>query len=352
MLPVRGVHYDVGHQYAAAPGQGPGTSRPRFGRAGVAADMATIAGRLHANAVRIAGTDLSRLTVAAGLAVEAGLAVWFSPHPGDLARDDIVGYLAEAARTAEELRAGGGSVVMVAGCELSLFGAGFLPGATLGDRLDALTGAVPAPGLPDSFGRLPRLLNATLSRSAAAIRDVFRGQVTYASAPWEAVDWAPFDLVSVDLYRDSSNAAGYRDALRGYARAGKPVVVSEFGCCTYAGAADAGGAGFMIFDYDPESAAPRLKVPGLQRSEAEQARYLEELLAIFGQEGMHGAFWHTFAGWTFPYRPDPQGPGPDLDLGSFGLVKVIESASAGEPGCVLEPKEAFWALAAAYRSPA
>ncbi|HEU5388230.1 MAG TPA: hypothetical protein VFV73_20225 [Streptosporangiaceae bacterium] len=354
MLPVRGVHYDVGHEYA---GRGPGTTRPHFDQAGVAADMATIAGRLHANAVRVAGTDLSRLTVAAGLALEAGLAAWFSPHPADLAGDNIVAYLGEAARAAEGLRAAGGSVVMVAGCELSLFCAGFLPGATLEDRLGALTGAVPAPsGLHASLAELPRLLNATLGRGVAAIREHFRGPVTYASAPWEAVDWAPFDLVSVDLYRDRSNAAGYRDALRGYARFGKPVVISEFGCCTYAGAADAGGAGFMIFDYDPQPPALKLKVPGLQRSEAEQARYLEELLAIFDAEGMHGAFWHTFAGWAFPHRPEPrhpQDPPIDLDLGSFGLVKVIETASAGGQARTLEPKEAFWALAAAYRqSPA
>lgn len=54
------------------------------------------------------------------------------------------------------------------------------------------------------------------------------------------------------MYRDSSNAAGYRDLLRSYAGFGKPVVVSEFGCCTYEGAADAGGAGFMIFDRDTQ----------------------------------------------------------------------------------------------------
>ena len=348
MLPVRGVHYDVGHQYDAGLGQAPRSTRPHFERAGVEADMAMIAGQLHANAVRVTGTDLSRVTIAAGLALEAGLTVWFSPHPGDLAGDDIVSYLAEAACLAEDLRSSAGSMVMVAGCELSLFCAGYLPGPTLAARLDGLTGAAAAPGLQASFSELPRMLNATLGQSAAAIRDHFRGPVTYASAPWEAVDWSRFDLVAVDLYRDSSNAAGYRDSLRSYTRFGKPVVVSEFGCCTYRGAADAGGAGFMILDYDMQSLALKLTVTGLERSEAEQSRYLRELLAIFGEEGIHGAFWHTFAGWTFPHRPDPQA---DLDLGSFGLVKVIEDSSAGQDAGILEPKEAFSALAAAYRPP-
>ncbi len=63
------------------------------------------------------------------------------------------------------------------------------------------------------------------------------------------------------------------------------------------------------------------------------------MLAIFDEEGAHGAFWHTFAGWTFPHRPDPRS---DLDLGSFGLVKVIEAPSADKDAVVLEPKEALW----------
>jgi hypothetical protein len=346
MLHVRGVHYDVGHQYDAGQGQGPRSTRPHFDRAGVEADMAMIAGQLHANAVRVAGTDPSRIAIAADLALEAGLTVWFSPFPGDLAGDDVVSYLAEAARMAEDLRSSAGSVVMVTGCELSLFCAGYLPGPTLDARLDALTGASAVPDLQASFSELPRMLNTTLGQSVAAIRDHFRGPVTYASAPWEAVDWSRFDLVSVDLYRDSSNAAGYQDSLRSYTRFGKPVVVSEFGCCTYRGAADAGGAGFMILDHDTQSPALKLKVTGLQRSEAEQSRYLRELLAIFDEEGIHGAFWHTFAGWTFPHRPDPQA---DLDLGSFGLVKVIEDPSTNKDEFVLGPKEAFWALAAVYR---
>ncbi|MGH3626344.1 MAG: hypothetical protein ACRDRL_02710 [Sciscionella sp.] len=341
-LTVRGVDYDVGHHYE---GKGPGTTRPHFERHRVEADMVMIADELHANAVRIAGTDLSRLAIASGLALEAGLTVWFSPHPGDLAGDDVVSYLAEAASVAEELRSATGSVVMVAGCELSLFCAGFFPAPTLEDRLDALTGAAASTELRRYFSELPHQLGATLGQSAATIKHHFRGPVTYASAPWEPVDWTLFDLVSVDLYRDSSNAAEYRESLRSYRRFGKPVVVSEFGCCTYRGAADAGGQGFAVLDYETKPPGWRLKVADLERSEAEQSRYLMELLAIFDEEGVDGAFWHTFAGWTCPHRADPQA---DLDLGSFGLVKIIEPRADGME-TVLESKEAFRALAAAHR---
>jgi hypothetical protein len=54
------------------------------------------------------------------------------------------------------------------------------------------------------------------------------GHVTATPTPRQL-----FDLVSVDAYRDAGNAAGYRDALRAYRRFGKPVAVTEFGCCTY-----------------------------------------------------------------------------------------------------------------------
>lgn len=343
-LHVRGIHYDVGQQYAVGDGRPTDSTRPHFDESGVASDMSMIAGRLHANTVRVTGTDLSRLEIASRKALDAGMDVWFSPHPGDLAGDEIVSYLAEAARSAERLRSSPRSVVMVAGCELSLFGAGFLPGATLADRLDRLMGAdgEPAPDVSASFSALPRKLNAVLGESVAAIRDGFGGSITYASAPWETVDWEPFDLVAVDLYRDSSNAADYRHQLGGYAGFGKPVVISEFGCCTYRGAADAGGAGFMVID-DSDPAAPKLAVTELERSEAEQSRYAEELLAVFSEEGIHGAFWHTFAGWACPHRSDPQ---TDLDLGSFGVVTVIEAPS-GESQ-IAEPKEVFRVLADAY----
>lgn len=345
-LNVRGMHYDVGQQYAVGSGRPAAGTRPYFDESAVAADMAMIAGQLHANAVRVTGTDLSRLEVASRKALDAGMRVWFSPHPGDLAGDEIVSYLAEAARVAETLRSDPGSVTMVAGCELSLFGAGFLPGATLADRLDRLMGSAdPAPDVAASFSALPRTLNCVLGDSVAAIRDNFGGPITYASAPWEAVDWEPFDLVAVDLYRDSSNAAEYRDQLRSYARFGKPVVVSEFGCCTYRGAADAGGAGFMVVD-DSEPETPAIAVAGIKRSEAEQSRYAEELLAVFGEEGIHGSFWHTFAGWAYPHRSDPR---TDLDLASFGVVKVIE-APGNEESPNLEPKEVFRVLAEAYAS--
>jgi hypothetical protein len=122
-----------------------------------------------------------------------------------------------------------------------------------------------------AFSALPAKLNGVLAETAAAARERFSGPVTYASAPWEPVDWQPFDIVAIDSYRDATNAGGYRDELRRYLGHGKPLAVTEFGSCCYAGAADRGGLGWAIID---ESADPPRLDGDYPRDEAEQARYL------------------------------------------------------------------------------
>jgi hypothetical protein len=47
--------------------------------------------------------------------------------------------------------------------------------------------------------------------------------------------------VGVDLYRDESNEATYAREVRALHRFGKPVVITEFGCCAYRGADKRGG---------------------------------------------------------------------------------------------------------------
>lgn len=123
-----------------------------------------------------------------------------------------------------------------------------------------------------------------------------------------------------------------------------PVAVTEFGCCTYRGAADRGGLGWAIID--GENSPARLDGP-YERSEAEQVDYLRELLAIFADEGIDAAFWFTFAGYELPHRADPL---LDLDMASYGVVKMHEPA-VGPPtdGLGWQPKKVFAALAEAYR---
>jgi hypothetical protein len=75
---------------------------------------------------------------------------------------------------------------------------------------------------------------------------------------WESVDRTPFDIVGVDCYGGSHNKEAFRDRLQKYLSHGKPVVATEFGCCTYVGAEEKGGYGFAIVDWD---AQPR-RLPG------------------------------------------------------------------------------------------
>ena len=307
--------------------------------------MRVIADQLHCTAVRVSGGDPDRLVVAGRAALDAGLELWFAPFPTELAPSDLTRHLVDAAERADLLAQDSPDrVVFVAGCEISLFNAGFLPGDTFAERGANLSAGAWPDELRTAFGRLPSTLNAFFAEVAAAVRARFRGRVSYASGTWESIDWAPFDIVGVDAYRDAQNAAGYRQQLHAYLAAGKPVAITEFGCCTYRGAADRGGLGWAIVDWD--HTPPKLD-GHYERSEDEQVSYLRELLAIFAEEGVDSAFWFTFAGYQLPHRADPLF---DLDLASYGVVRLSDpSLATAETAFGWQPKKAFAAMADAYR---
>src|SRR5262249_36368716 len=155
-------------------------------------------------------------------------------------------YLVESAAAAEALRRRSPHMVFVVGCELTFFMKGLVWGDTGMERIGAfmkpwrlLWSTVRLGSFNTNFNRFPR-------RAAEAVRREFGGPLTYASGAWESVDWTPFDFVSVDYYRDAANEKSYRQNLRKYFAHGKPVVVTEFGCCTYQGAEGKGGYGWTI----------------------------------------------------------------------------------------------------------
>jgi hypothetical protein len=337
-----GINYDTG---LTAEGY---CTRKRFDDAAVKRELQIIASDLHATAVRVSGDDPQRIAQAGQHALAAGLELWFSPVPINLEPGELPGYFARCAREADRLRqAHEGRVVLVLGCEISLWCAGFLPG---GHSVFGRIAAVTDPALTSKPDVMEALVSG-LERARQAQRDIvraareeFAGPVTYAAAPWETIDWELFDLVSVDLYRDSTNAAGYRDALRSYTRFGKPVAVTEFGCCTYRDAADRGGIGWMIADVKSDPPV----IPGTyERDEEEQVRYLHDMLAVYETEDIDSAFWFTFAGFEQPRHPTD--PHRDLDLASYGVVAVLEhERGTTYPDMAWEPKQVFGALAASY----
>ncbi|MCP9983570.1 hypothetical protein [Actinomadura madurae] len=158
------------------------------------------------------------------------------------------------------------------------------------------------------------------------------------------MDWRGFDVVGVDLYRDESNEATYARDVRALHRFGKPVVITEFGCCTYRGAGDRGGMGFDIVDWTQN---PPVVPPGYVRDEREQARYISELLDLYEAERLHGAFVYNFIDPGAPYSPDPS---QDLDMAGFSLVKVLppDSGLGYEQTGHFAPKLAFRTLARRY----
>ncbi|WP_069813075.1 hypothetical protein [Streptomyces sp. TP-A0874] len=309
---ARGINYDTGF----LPGQD--LSRKTFTHETVRRDMAVISDELHCDAVRVSGRDPERLSIAAHCAAAVGLEVWFAPFPVDLPAERLLSFFAECARRAEAVRRSGAEVVFVAGCEMSAFCGGFIPGDTYGDRLRTMAEADMEWWY--GLGAVQERLNVFLAQAAETVRARFGGRITYASAPWEFVDWRPFDLVGIDAYRAAYNADTFRSELRGHLAHGKPVAVTEYGTCAYRGAGERGGSAWQV----PHDAVP---------DEDEQVRYLTELLDAFEGEGVDTALWFTFVSYSRP---------GDADLGSYGVVRMLDETR-------WEPKKVFHTMAARHR---
>jgi hypothetical protein len=301
---------------------------------------------LHCNAVRVTGGYPERLEAAARHAAEAGLEIWFCPFTNGLTRKELLELLADCAGRAERLRKRGAEVVFLTGSELSLVTTGFLPGDSLEDRLGLLANPLRLrPLIPEMRVRM----NEFLGEAVELTRARFGGRLSYASLPFEGVDWGPFDIVSTDAcYRTAQNAPRFRDDIRAFVERGKaqgkPVAITEFGCTTHCGAADS-GRGDTIIEWGAGARPARLKGE-YTRSEDEQARYIRELLDVFLAEGIDSVFVNTFARYDLPHRVEPH---EDFDMASFGLVKVLEDRRGQRyPDMPWEPKAAFAALATCY----
>jgi hypothetical protein len=333
----KGINYDTGFINKGV------SSREPFDIEIVARELQIIANDLHCNAVRVTGGDPERLEIAARIAVEAGLEVWFSPFTCDLTYEEMLALLADCAERAERLRQQGAEVVLVTGAELSLLNKGFLPGDTIGERMELL---VDLQRLRALIAEVRVQVNDFLGKAVAVVRERFGGRITYAAMPFEGVDWTRFDIISLDIYRSVEVADQFAAGIRSLVAQGKPVAITEFGCTTYKGAADKGARSGEIIVWDKDAIIP-LRLDGdYIRDEAEQARYVRELLEIFTQAGVDSAFVFTFIQYPLPHRA---GSRDDLDMASYGIVKVYEDRF-GEtyPDMTWEPKTAFTVLANSY----
>lgn len=338
----KGINYDTGFINKGV------SSREPFDIAVVRRELQIIRDDLHCTAVRVTGGDAERLGIAAGIAAAAGLEVWLSPFTCDLTYADMLGLLADCAERAERLRRQGAEVVLVLGAEISLLNKGFLPGDSIEQRMELLADMQRLRAL---IAEVPARVNDFLGQAAAVVRERFGGRITYAAMPFEGVDWAPFDIISLDIYRSAEGAGDFADrfaaGVRALAAQGKPVAITEFGCTTYQGGAAKGARGGEIIVWDKDTATPVGLDGDYTRDEAEQATYVRELLEIFTAAGVDSAFVFTFVQYQLPHRPNPH---DDLDLAAYGIVKVYEDRLGSTyPDMHWEPKPAFGAVADYYR---
>ncbi|MFE8959238.1 abortive phage infection protein [Streptomyces iakyrus] len=326
----RGVVYTVGA------GETPGTA---WSARRMRHDIRAIRDDLHADTVDVTGDGVERLTSTAAEAAERGLHVWLQPTLGDAPQRDILEHLAETGRFAERLRRQGASVDFSVGCEFWLFVPGILPGETVLDRIRHLqNGTVDWP-------RTLRRLAAFTAKAAKTGRSVFKGNLGYAAAQSiDDPDWSLFDIVGIDYYAHFEKPSDHVRELKRYLRWGKPLAITEFGTCAYAGAPETGGMGWDIVDHDKEP--PEIKGNPV-RSERVQAEYVGGLLDVFESMGLYAAMAFEFISADAPHRPDT--PRLDLDMASYALTKVIKH-SPDDPASDWhwEPKEAFRAVARRY----
>jgi hypothetical protein len=328
-LRYRGVCYDV------TDGEWPAT---RWDPVRMRADMWAIKSRLHADSVSVFGAGVDRLKATSLEAARRGLHVWLQPRLGDRPPKEILEHLAETGRHAEALRRQGVSVHLSVGAEFVLFVPGIVPGNNAVERIKNLIS-----GHYDPVKMMRRL--TAFTRAAAKVgRSVFKGRLTYGAAQDEEVDWSLFDLVSANYYSYFPRRSDYVRELARFRRWRKPVVISEFGTCTYTGAPKKGGMAWDVVDYTKSK--PEI-IGNLVRDERSQAAYIVDLLEVFESMNLYAALMYNF---VTPDAPHLSNPRYDLDLASYSIVKAIWG-KPDEPTSHWhwEPKQAFHALARHYR---
>ncbi len=341
----KGVHYDTGTVFRG-PGYAISTRRKQPDMSVVRRELEIISNDLHANAVRIVGSDVERLTAATQAALDLGLEVWFSPAFFEYPPEETTSRLAAAAAAAAPLeRAHPGRVIFVAGSELTLFMPGILSGTSITKRLQRLKSD---PALLGN-GKLAQYLGELVPR----VRAVFGGPLTYASLTFEQVDWTHFEFVGVDHYRDSRTKDRYVEMLQPFLAVGKPVIVTEFGMRTYHGAESSGTLGFGVTDTTRlylhtrpvigRFIRPRIK-GSFERDETMQARELGETLDELERSGVAGALLSTFVTPGAEMHDDAR---YDLDMDSMSIVKSLPAGRHGTtyPNMNWEPKESFAVVA-------
>jgi hypothetical protein len=229
-------------------------------------------------------------------------------------------------------------VILVIGCEFMLFTPGIVPGADFFERVEFLTKG------EFDMAELQQKLGIYTTKAVKVARSNFGGRITYgAASDLEQIDWPLFDIVGLDYYSYHADRAGHIEELAPFRRWEKPIMILEFGCCTFTGAPELGGMGWEIVDFEKNPVEIK---PGYYRNEAEQARHLRNMLEVFTAEGVLGASPYTFISPDAPHRKARK---DDEDIAAFSLCKVIRDRSHDPRSPYRwEPKKSFDAVSSFY----
>lgn len=326
---IKGINYNAGIEYAP--------SSPRAGKIDIDSlkkDLAIIKD-LGCNAIRMYGSHLDKLKLYSEEALKEGFELWISPRLINGNEKDTVSFVKESARLSEGLRKQYKNVVLMVGNELFMDSIVIFNAPMIFNRAEYLQKYIKytfiLKGKPDEkaekfISESDKALKAFLAKLAKGARKYFHGKITYASMPWEKVDWDMFDIVSSNLYKNQWNSAYYGGELQKLKSYGKPAAITEVGICAYKGASKLGGSSHNIVNY-PE----RTIKEEIIRDEQEQADYLKELIKLYMKEKLYAAFIFDFKEEWKTYSHEPR---KDLDLSSYGIVKVM-------PDGKIVPKKAF-----------
>ncbi|MDX2974035.1 hypothetical protein [Kribbella solani] len=332
-LALKGVAYDTG-------GGRDEDSRAYWRARVVRNEIHAIRDRLHASWVSVYGSDVRRLIGTAKVVLDAGMTVSIQPRSFDEPQVAALEKLRKVAVKAERLRRRyDNEVILVIGCEFMLFTPDIAMGATFAERVAYLS-------RPDlDRVALQRRFQAFCAKMVKVARDNFNGRITYgAASDLEQVDWSRFDIIGLDYYSYHANRAGHTKELARFRRWNKPILILEFGCCTFTGAAKVGGMGWGIVDYSGD--VPVIP-PQYVRNEQEQADHLSNMLGVFASEGFLGASPYTFISPDAPHRPHDRPH--DEDIAAYSLCKVHRSDDANPASRYhWRPKKSFHAVSRIY----
>jgi hypothetical protein len=348
-MKTKGVVYDVGRAMGALSVNW----RPDYSPALMRRELDIIKADLRANAVRLGGRDPRRLLAAAEYAASIGLDVWLGPELWNASPRRTLRYVTEAALAAAPLfRRFPGQLTFCVGNELTFFMRGLVPGRNHAQRTTA-------PSLRQIVLSGQDTLRRFLADTAASVRRVYGGPISYCALPIERVDWDHFDVVGVNYYRQSrqgQTADQYLAKISALQASGKPVMITELG---FVSCRDADNPQFLgSFNATPASLLAA-HVPGIRqavrprvqtvypRDEQAQARLLRDQLRLLDQAGVDGAFVMCF---SFPLAPSSDDPRYDIDATSLSIVRTLPRGERGTtyPDMGWEPKQAFRTVAEYY----